>query len=651
MPTPDATQSTTLPLPFHCKDSLLPSRLLIISTHLDSPSTCPPFASISNMPGLAVPADMPSMTAAWPASRIVADPVGLVDDLFAIQPTTAYTSDWSLPDFVQKQFALPSSLPSAQPSHLSLIPQLSLGGAANGTLSHSSLVRLRCVVQNTHNSDYYLAAYRTRTGWHTARYTDSVTLADDEAGVEEGSAVTQERTDVTVVPLAGENQWVQHALSSKSSEQPLPRNTNQQRGARKRQLDEEGNSAMEQDAVDTADASTSAAADTHSTDASKKSKAALETTAQPTAPSLPSDAVCIVTLYGSHCHSLRVGDVVEVVGVYSLTPHLLQDDDVLGHNSVHSLHHIHCLTLLRCSPPFLDLAPPHSLSAARSGLLSYLTAVCCGDRVAATLLLLCFLSRVQQRSAEGVMGKLTLELTRSTGALAQRLTALCAQLLTHSTTLPVTNSALCAQPLYPQKDYESDRLSQSPLLLPPAACLVLDATALAVGELSAVGARNVRVLNRLLEEQQLLHDFAYHEVAVPMDVSAVVLSSSRGLLFSHVSMPLNTATESAEAVEAVAEGEWDAWRRYVAQVKGEAVKFHVSDSVGGVVERLFVERRRDGGEAVQAEWLHRVLLIARLLVRSYGEEELTEERLLEAVRLLDEVERRTQPPAGSGTVQ
>ena len=604
------------------------------------------------MPGLSVPADMPAMTAAWPASRIIQDPVSLVDDMFAIQPTTAHTTDWSLPAFIQQQFDLPASLPSTQPSHLSLIPQLSLSPAGGRTPSHSSLVRLRCLVQNTHNSDYYLAAYRTRSGWHTARYRDSVRLSEEEGGVEEGSVVTMERMDVTVVALTGENDWVQRSLSKKTGDQqPLTGSDGQRRSARKRQLDEADSADMEQDdAVNGAKATTATSADDSNMDASKKSKAAQETAIAATGTTAAATASCIVTLYGSHCHSLRVGDVVEVVGAYSITPHLLQEDDELGHNAIHSSHHIHCLTLLRCSPPFLDISPPRSLSTARSGLLSHLTRVCGGDSAAATLLLLCFVSRVQRRSAEGVMGKLAVELTRSTSAFAQRLTALCTQLLTHSITVPVNNSALSTHPLYPQKDYESDRLTHSPLLLPPTGCLVLDATQLTTGELSAVGSRNVRVLNRLLEEQQLLHDFAYHEVAVPLDVSTVLLSASKGLLFAHVSLPLAAASESVDALAAVGECDWNVWRQYMARVRGETVKFHVSDSVGNTVERLFVERRRAGGETVQADWLHRVLLVARLVVRSYGEEELTEARLMEAVRLLDEVEQRTQAQASTAAV-
>ena len=590
------------------------------------------------MPGLPVPVDMEAMTVAWPATRIIRDPIGLVDDLFAIQPTTAHTTDWSLPAFIQQQLALPPSLPSTQPSHLSLVSQLSLTSAVR-VPSHGSLVRLRCLVQNTHNSDYYLAAYHTGHGWHTARYRDSVRLSEEEGGVDESSVVTMERTDVTVVLLTGENDWVQQALNMKTGEHQQSSGDGQLRSARKRQLEETSSAAMEQESAGEG-ATAAMAVNDSNVEASKKPKAVTTTTNNVTGTTLFTVATCMVTLYGNHCHSLRVGDVVEVVGVYSLTPHLLQDEDLLGHNTIHSSHHIHCLTLLRCSPPFIDIAPPQSLSVARSNLLSHLAAVCGGDSVAATMLLLCFVSRVQRRSAEGVMGKLTLELTRSDSAFAQRLTTLCAQLLTHSITVLLSNSTLSNQPLYPQKDYDSDRLTASPLLLPPTSGLVLDATQLTAGELSPVGSRNVRVLNRLLEEQQLIHDFAYHEVAIPLDVSAVVLSANKGLLFSHVSLPLAVpSSESAITEAAVSEGEWDLWRRYMTHVSREAVKFHVGDSVGGTVERLFVERRR-GGEAVQAEWLHRVLLIARLLVRSYGEEELTDAQLMEAVRLLDEVEQR-----------
>ena len=605
------------------------------------------------MPGLPVPVDMEAMTAAWPAARIIKDPLGLVDDMFAIQPTTAHTTDWHLPTFIQQQLSTPTTT----------IPQLTLTPTTppTPTPSHATLVRLRCLVQNTHSSDYYLAAYRTvGGGWRTARYRDCVGVGDGEGGVEDGSVVTMERMDVTVVELTGENEWVKRALSNKSSEhqQQQRGSDGQQRSARKRQLreeeEEEDSTSMEQDADGDVQPADAAVTDDNTVDPSKKVKAVQETSTTTTNATPVSTASCIVTLYGSHCHSLRVGDVVDVVGIYSITPHLLQDDDELGHNAIHSSHHVHCLTLQRCSPPFVHLPPPRSLSAARSSLLAHLTAVCGGDSVAASLLLLCFISRVQKRSPDGgVMGKLILELTRSTSTFAQRLTTLCTQLLTHSITLPITTTTLSTttQPLNPHKDYTTNQLTHSPLLLPPTAALLLDATALAPGELSAVGVRNVGVLNRLLEEQVLVHAFAYCEVAVCVDVCGVVLSGGvgKGLLFAHVSLPwvADADSEGAGAMDVASEVEWDVWRQYMAAVNGEAVRFHVSESVGEMVERVFVERRRGGGEAVQAEWLHRVLLVARLVVRSYGEEELSEARLMEAVQLLDEVERRTQAQAAT----
>ncbi len=609
--------------------------------------------SLSRMPGLPVPNDMSALAAAWPASRIIKDPIGLVDDLFALQTPTTHTTDWHLPNFLHHQLHLPTALPYPAATHpscqLHRVPQLRLAGpaAAARTPSHQSLVRLRGLVQNTRGSDYYLAAYRAGRGggWRTARYRDCVGVEGGEVGVEEGSVVTAERMDVTVVELAGENEWVQQALADKSGDvQQAERGSESQlRSVRKRQLELEcDEAAMEQDASTAPQAIGMDAPAGVTTDSTKRSKAASDADSA-VANASPSAASCIVTLYGDHCHTLRVGDVVEVVGIYSITPHLLQDEDELGQNAIHSTHHIHCLTLLRCSPPFIHIPPKQLLLDARSSLLSHLTATCGGDSLAASLLLLCFVSRVQKRSPEGVMGKLTVELTRSSSTFAGRLTALCAKLLTHSVTLPITTATLSSTLLFPAKNYDDDSLSHSPLLLPPASTLVLDATALDGGELGGVGVRNVAVLNRLLEEQVLMHDFAFHEVLVPLDVSAVVLSPSRGLLFAHVSVPMAAAGAddgAGDTVAPVGEGEWNVWRQYMAAVKADAVQFHVGESVAAVVERLFVERRCSGGEAVTAEWLHRVLMVARLMVRSYGEEELSEARLTESVRLLDEVEQR-----------
>ena len=177
-----------------------------------------------------------------------------------------------------------------------------------------------------------------------------------------------------------------------------------------------------------------------------------------------------------------MGDVVDVVGVYSLTPHLISDDELVS-NAMHTTHHIHCMAFIKHSSisPIPALASPRPipsvLTPIRTALLSHLTSVCGGDRLSALLILLAFISRVQSRTDDGVIGKLTVNITRSPPPLLAALQDFTSQVLPYSLTVLVSVKTLNEGPLYPQKDYDTDALSASPFQCKARTLFLFDETA------------------------------------------------------------------------------------------------------------------------------------------------------------------------------
>ena len=554
-----------------------------------------------------------------------------------MQPASSHTSShsWSIPSFLRTAFTLPSSLPSPTPSSLLTIPTLPPLSSALPPPPSSTLVRFRGLVHDTHSSDYYLGVYRTVGGggagqWRTGKYRDVVRVGEGEE-VDEASTRTFERMNVTLVEVPGENDWVKRALDAPTSDAPNAEPS--ARSARKRPMDDDA--AVEADEAMTTDAESNA------DDSAKRSRHSANLVDALAPSSAMAARGVVVTLYDADVNALKVGDVVEVVGVYSLTPHLISDDE-LSSNAMHSNHHIHCLAFIRHSPtsPLLLPAPSDrdlaSFSAVRSALLSHLTAVCGGDAVTAQLVLLAFISRVQSRTDDAVLGKLTVNVTHSPPSLLSALAAFTSQLLPYSMTLPITIPSLNQAPLYPLKNYDTDSLSPSPLQCRPRTLLLVDETALTEGALAAVGVRNVQALSGLLQQQTLLYDFVYHDMHMHADINAVVLSTQKSLLWTAVRVGWKAEREGWGVGE-VGEEVMQRWREWVGMVtEGECV---IGSDMASVVEGVFVRKRREDA-CCEGEWLHRVLLLSRLLAISYGERALTEARLYEAVSILDDVAAR-----------
>ena len=607
------------------------------------------------MPLLAdAPIDLDALSASWPRARILREPLCLIDGLFALQPPTSLTSShsWGIPAFLRHSFALPPTLPSPTPTHLHTIPTLPPLTSTLPPPTSSTLIRYRGLVHDTHSPSYYLGAYLTAPSagrgqgqaqgqggqWRTGKYRDVIDLQEGEE-VNEASMRTFERMAITLVDVPGESPWVQQAqrggTEEAAAEAAEALTTPALRGARKRVMEDEveGADAMDMDGEEGGEAA-------------KRVRTAVEEGKVAAAPSPRGAKGVVVTLYDGDVGSVRVGDVVEVVGVYSFTPHLVGDDDLTPCPS--PLHRIHCITYIRTSSTFPLLLSPSDAAPSpliRTALLSHLTSVCGGDSLTARLLLLAIISKVQSRSDEVVIGKLTLNITRSPPTLLPALAAFAAALLPYSLTLPITLPSLNHAPLYPTKDYDTDTLSPSPLLCPPRTLLLLDETHLTEGELTAVGVNNVRALSALVKEQRLWFDFVWQEVWMPVDVGLVVLSSGggKGVVGGGATVKVGWKSERVEGgggveVGEIEEREWCVWREWVQRVsQGE---FGIGKELTSVVEGLFVRRRR-ADEKVEAEWLHRLLLMARLLALSYGEKQLHKERLNEAVQLVDELAART----------
>jgi hypothetical protein len=238
----------------------------------------------------------------------------------------------------------------------------------------------------------------------------------------------------------------------------------------------------------------------------------------------------------------------------------------------------------------------------------------------------------QQDSADGAAGEAAA--AAAARAAAQQLHGLLAELLPRVVPLPLTIDFLNrSAPMAPKKDYGANRLVPSPALLqlPPRTQLLVDETALAAGQLSARGVRNLQAVAHLATWQQLKLDFTYHEAAVPLDVPTLSVSRGKAMLPTLLRVPLQPARAAAAdggaaALRAAMGGAAplaDALRKYLAVAQAVAA-FEIPDAVTKVVENDFVAERARNRE-LKAEDFNNWLTVARLLTASTGQTHLTEE--------------------------
>ena len=285
---------------------------------------------------------------------------------------------------------------------------------------------------------------------------------------------------------------------------------------------------------------------------------------------------CLLKVYeNSGLDKVKLNDVIEVVGILSSDPRLtifntgqyeegeeVTEEDIVNNPPASQVPRIHVLVghKVSCYQNALDTLTPsfqgmmakgerpdfrqdaNRLVHLRTRALAVLSKALGGDLLAAEYLLMHLLTNTQREgSSQQLVGKHSLNICKCFGntnnnnrqrtmQLVREVSEAVRALVPRSTVLPISLQKLNEKPLWPRKDYRTNRLLGGPLLLADHTHLVLDETELTTGQLQAAGLLNYNCLKHLMTFQQVEVDFQYYKLPVHCNVPTLVLSDTKSLL-------------------------------------------------------------------------------------------------------------------------
>lgn len=354
--------------------------------------------------------------------------------------------------------------------------------------------------------------------------------------------------------------------------------------------------------------------------------------------------------------SFSLNDVIEIVGILSVDPSLARQNANSDNNEMEFMDVEE--DAARCPPP--SLVPrlhvltarkmPHTnpllpgdvvesdttngivadMRETREVLRKILEEAFLGDALTAELMVCHLVSSVYLRQDVIALGKYSINVSGISKSLQeQKYTSSLYQLLslfvTQSHFFPMTLSNMNKVKFVPKKDYQSNRLISALLQLSQHTHLVLDETALTAGQLDTQGVQNLTALGNAINWQKVDYDFQYHQLEQFTNIPVIIFSEGRAMISSDAEIRLqpNNTEVSAAFNRIQAQLTPDILRRIrIYLTVARLSNYNLSEDMQKMVQDDFVDsRKNDNG--ISAEDLHNLLILARLVAVSCGENHLT----------------------------
>ncbi|CAK8689041.1 unnamed protein product [Clavelina lepadiformis] len=529
-------------------------------------------------------------------------------------------------------------------SNLHMIP--SLNEVSLHDIRSASLVRFRCMVQDTFEPEYFLETYQivNKQNGHktfgTSMYSDVIECPDGFEFVESLENKTGCRQVLYCVSVPAETSWVKEKFKPKQSacfqDASTSKNT-------KRPFEED----MEQDESATSERNT-----TKRPKASAHSGVNISRTPLKKNHPLPNEdgPVCIIKVYDEN-KDFKVNEIYEFIGVLSVDPALSAtydsstgdgiDEDHMEEDRAHHpppslVPRLHCISMLKLNHinPLVSCDSSSALDISnmavnlRHDLISFLKHATFGDELTAEYLLLHLAARVHNRTGTMAVGKLALNIANIPpgSRYPNLLSQLIEQLVTKAYYLPMSLENMNKLKFIPKKNYSSNRLDAGLLQLSDGTHLIVDETALKPGQLDTNGVKNVQALSALVKFQKIDYDFQFHPVTFYHDVSTLVLSEGKSMLPCDCQVclkpeiPIPTDLESYFKQLVVPLDLMNKFRIYLTCAR--LADYELSDSMMKNIEDDFVAARRVDENKMSADDLHLRLVLARLCSTTSGQEKL-----------------------------
>lgn len=478
------------------------------------------------------------ITSNWPA--FLSDPTPVLDSLLTESCSDESISSAGIQD-AHTRIAKEISL--IDRAHINEIP-LANSLESWEDINDRSLVRFNCMVQDMFDPEFFLSRCETQFGDgargvsfglyrnHISRKKNSEPPGDTKSedidiDHESDLNVMSDRMTYMCITIPGENKWVK----------------------------------VKQRDIHASDLTTSVHSLAVSSEGTNRPNECLLDKCFPL-KRLPLEKVCFVKVYDSGNIHLKLNDIVEVIGIIDFSEKSSTNFEARsvqgeGEQTLSSFHlpariapEIHALVIRKLNHinPLLLSSPLTSVLESRSSvdfcqgmrrqLHSLLSQCLFGDDLAANYLLCCLLSRVYSRKDVMALGSFPVGISGLSPTIkdeertlfVKSLYQLLSGIATHSSYLPLSLDNLNAKSFVPKKDYGLDKLESGCLQLPVGSLLLIDETAMKVGQLNPQGVKNITSIGHLIRWQQIKYDFEFHTLDIDTDISVVVLSEGKSLL-------------------------------------------------------------------------------------------------------------------------
>lgn len=487
------------------------------------------------------------------------------------------------------------------------------------------LVRVRCMVQDVRQAEYFSKRIVLHATHGSANGSDPVTLSGfwrdsipaalaREYELERSQATaenTGERMLLHCIPIPGETDWVMDQRRA-----TMTGNVLSKRGSSAVSLgcDKERNVSLD--------------VNSRKKDTGEKG------------------ITFIVKIHDFRDVGFKLHDVLEVVGVLNLptAADMGPDGNAMECNEDHvtvfpaalpeegtfddsQLPRLHALAWRPLGRPSLALrAPDCAAATVRNGTVELLQSVLGGDSIAAELLLLYLISRVQSRpELSHCIGKMSTNLFNVLPAQANALVACLEQLVPQAVRLDVAKTVLAKMRLIPKKNYVTNSLGYSVLQLAPGTHLVLDETKDSPSRAALPDNvnENLKALKTVTAKQKILVDFEFYKSEFPVDCPVLVISTPKSILPVDCRIKLTPESPAPPVLEP-STVQMDAMRAFINHcARQELVR--IDEQVATAVQEHFVKSRQQGA-SIGGDDLQLWLTLSRLAAISFGENRLTSER-------------------------
>lgn len=187
--------------------------------------------------------------------------------------------------------------------------------------------------------------------------------------------------------------------------------------------------------------------------------------------------------------------------------------------------------------------------------------------------------------------------------------------------------------LVPRKDYDSDKLISGILQLSDNTHLIVDETKLIPGQVTANGKNNYKAITDLIKFQKINYDFKYYTIEYETDIPVLILSQVKSFIPCAMQIPLIINQETDKVYQQVIEATKQFLKNpeRLNNIRGylellQKNQFKLKDDITDIIQQDFVDLRRIDNKLINADSLHQLMVFARFMAISYGEDSLSVER-------------------------